>query len=715
MNGLAKKISDKYFEKYNESLEYKSVFYFKALINEVKVNKTYDRIVINENLEAWENKDPELVDKFLFTNIDNITDEAEDVDIVLICSDRRTKNDLFLTKLYNLGIYNMLLDRDRTIEPLCDIIKKPKTKKEAKTYLGINPIVSSGAVIDREDEVEEDQLRRIIKHYDSLGNDKIKYIEAFDRIVEQYSLEQLKVIVSCLKPSIQEVIKAEERYGFLFEGLKGVDNKKVDVEATAKKAGAKGLFAVIKEKKKEIEKQLQEKKQIEEERKEQERLEAERIKEAERIQKEKEEELRLEREKQEAIEKLDREQEISKQEIINEEIKIEHNDFIEEEIKTDKDKLLQEDTAVEEQIKKEQEDIAGEEAAREEQERLIREESIRKEQERLAREEAIRKEQERLAREEAIRKEQERLAREEAIREEQEKLAEQENEIKANTALSNMEDVNTTFEKPKYTLPADYKKVVVLVGANKSGTTFLVNAIGACMNDYGVPTAILDMTRDRSLYYIYNQDDSKLRKIASECMQKLAQGIDTPIPVRKNLNVYTAVPGAVGDNRKGYRHKAIIDTIKRNNNIIIIDADFSSPIEYFEQAAEIYLVQDMDILKIPETTTFLRELKNRGIDMNKIKLIVNKYVKSILTVRRIVEGVSYYNDPEMSFMDELFKNKLQYITVPYNIQNYTRYIENLYKNEINYKNYTQDFIDAIKNICMQIYPTESKKFRRKIF
>ena len=60
---LSKNIADKYYEKYGEVLEYKNVFYFKALIEEVKRDKTYNRIVINEEIEEYRAADLEQIDR----------------------------------------------------------------------------------------------------------------------------------------------------------------------------------------------------------------------------------------------------------------------------------------------------------------------------------------------------------------------------------------------------------------------------------------------------------------------------------------------------------------------------------------------------------------------------------------------------------------------------------------------------------------------------
>ena len=68
----------------------------------------------------------------------------------------------------------------------------------------------------------------------------------------------------------------------------------------------------------------------------------------------------------------------------------------------------------------------------------------------------------------------------------------------------------------------------------------------------------------------------------------------------------------------------------------------------------------MDILNLQPSTSFLRELKYRGIHLEKGKVIINKHVKCALPAKRVIEGVSYYSNPEMTIYDELFVKNINY-------------------------------------------------------
>ena len=713
----AKTTSERYYEKYGETLEYKNVFYFKALIEEVRRDKTYDRIVIHEDLEQYRAKDIEQLDRKLYSCIDTITDEIQDSEIIYICSDRRTKDDKFIMRLYNLGIYNLLIGDDRNINPLCDIIKKPKTKREAKEYLNINSssIGETGSIM-RDDEVDETQMMNILNYYEKIKNQPEKYVATFEQISEQYSRAQLKVIVSLLPNDVKEKIYAEPKFRFLFGDMqttnKNEENTPIEKVSSLKneKKYTKGIMDIFRGKFKSRDgKEMKKAKQ--------------------QIESQKESGNKIDNQ-QELAEKARREAEAREQQELAEKTREnEANRKNSQQISDDVDVIVDKAPSMANEPKVEQE--MAERKAREE--TLARQQKAEQEiAERRAKEEALKRQQteqkenvnridanvisanQESEEEKRVREEREKLAKEqERIRKEQAELEEERRKLReAQAKIAQEKNQIESVETPKQVqtyeaVPVvmhDYKKMVVFVGANKAGTTFMVNAVANQLSNSKISTAILDMTKDKGMYYIYNQGDKTLRKIASECMQNLSSGEDTYMPVSRYLKVYTTVPGSVADSRRGYKHKSIIDIVKNNSNIAIVDADFTTPIDYFEQASEIYVVQDMDILKMQETTSFLREMKNRNMDMKKVKIIINKYVKSILTPRKIIEGISYYKDPEMTFTDVLLNNKVSYSVVPYNVNNYVKYIEALCRENMNFKGYTADFLQTIDEIAEQVYP-----------
>ena len=97
-------IVKKYQKEYKEIISYKKVYYFNAILKELQRDKTYDRIVISEDLEEFSSTSYEQQDKYIFERLDNISDEASnakgrEVPIIVICSERRIKSEELLVKL----------------------------------------------------------------------------------------------------------------------------------------------------------------------------------------------------------------------------------------------------------------------------------------------------------------------------------------------------------------------------------------------------------------------------------------------------------------------------------------------------------------------------------------------------------------------------------------------------------------------------------------
>lgn len=253
------------------------------------------------------------------------------------------------------------------------------------------------------------------------------------------------------------------------------------------------------------------------------------------------------------------------------------------------------------------------------------------------------------------------------------------------------------------------KKVVAFIGTSKNGTSFIVNNLASLFSSIGVKTAILDMTRNRNAYYIYTNNDENLRQISYDAIDKLENGVCEGIKADRNLDVFTAVPSEEKDFSNA---EAILTTLVKNESLVLIDCDYDTPFGYFANAQEIYLVQSMDILTIQPLTAFLRELKANGIlDPEKLRVIVNKEIKVRgLTSKTIIGGMSFYNDPSMSYMTELFdKNKIKACTLPFEDSTYSKYLETLVNCNVSISGYSKNFMNSLKILGNMVYPLLSKQ------
>ena len=237
---ISEGIVKQYQQEYKEILSYKNVYYFNAILKEIQKDKTYDRIIISEELEPFSNNNYEQIDKFLFEKLDNISDEAQDsngqeTSIIFICTDRRTKGSNFLVKLFSIGVYNALLGQDRVKSEVCKLINKPRIKKEAKTYYGID---AEDAKYDQtsDSEVTELEINNIRNHFRKLGKNTEKYAESFDNIAVQYNEEQLRIIINCLPINVKAVLEANSpKYQELMNAsagkIKSVAGQEMELQA----------------------------------------------------------------------------------------------------------------------------------------------------------------------------------------------------------------------------------------------------------------------------------------------------------------------------------------------------------------------------------------------------------------------------------------------------------------------------------------------------
>lgn len=252
-------------------------------------------------------------------------------------------------------------------------------------------------------------------------------------------------------------------------------------------------------------------------------------------------------------------------------------------------------------------------------------------------------------------------------------------------------------------------KVVAFVGTSKNGTSFLVNNLAALLSSKGINTAILDLTKNKNAYYIYTQNDENLRNQAYNCINQLRMGNPNGIKVNKNLTVYTTLPNET----EGIEdYEKILETLTNNYSLVLMDCDFDTNYNYFDLCQEMYLVQSYDILTIQPLTAFLKELLDRNIlKEEKLKVVINKELKvKGLNEKMIIGGISSYNDPSMSLMKKLFdKDTMQYITVPFEIPTYSKYLEGLVTCDISLKGYSSGLLNALNRLGEMVYPLINAK------
>ncbi|MDO5556987.1 MAG: hypothetical protein Q4G05_01910 [Clostridia bacterium] len=210
---ISETIIKKYHQEYKEIISGKNVYYFNAILQELQKDKTYDRIVISEDLEMYANNNYDIIDKFIFDKLGNISYEAcnsleKNIPIIIICADRRERKCNMLEKMLELGIYNCLVGNDRSLEKVCRLINTPRDENQAIEYYGVD-IGNRESKINDLENVSETEIQNILIHYKRLGKNEDKYLESFNSIVTQYSDTQLRIIAKFLPVNVRSVLEAK--------------------------------------------------------------------------------------------------------------------------------------------------------------------------------------------------------------------------------------------------------------------------------------------------------------------------------------------------------------------------------------------------------------------------------------------------------------------------------------------------------------------------
>ncbi len=729
---ISKSIIKKYQNEYKEIISYKNVYYFNAILKELQKDNTYDRIIISEDLEPFTNNNYEQIDKFIFERLDNISDEAtntsrSDTPIILISSDRRTKSDEILIKLFSIGIYNALIGTDRNIDEICKLIKVPRTKKEAKLYYKIDSEEVTYQS-ESENDVSESEIQSILAHYKKIGRDEQKCVDSFDSIAQQYTDIQLKAIASFLPLNVKAILEERSaKYQQIMSiaggkanntsAIKNNENEdnglKIGFIETANSKKNLGRPVIIpsavntnKVKKMSSKSQttsgLNIPEPIEpiidsfdddvveevEEVKPKRRGRPPKKKVEENVPKVEENEPK--RRGRPPKKKLEEDNNLNEMpgfdeddsDLINTMPGFDDDDDTDVNVMPGFDDDNDTDVNVMPGFDDDNTTLNSRPGFDEDDSDLINTMP--------------------------------------GFDDDNTHI----NDITSNNinngyntfnlnSSNNSNDYNPTkLTNTRRTYPTDSinalltreKKIVTFVGTSKNGTSFLVNNLALSLAKKGIDVAILDATKNRNAYYIYTENEENLRQIAEKSIPNLINGIASGLKVEKNLTVYTALPE---DDIPMERYEEILATLIKNHSLVLIDCDFETDFGYFAASQEIYLVQSMDILTIQPLTAFFRDLQSKNIyQPENLRIVINKELPvKTLTVKNIIGGLSFYNDPSMSFMRELFNRETaKYCTIPFEIATYSKYLEGLVNCKISLNGYSKEFLQSLRTLENMVYP-----------
>ena len=779
---ISAQIVKKYQREYKEIISYKNMYYFNAVVKELQRDKSYDRIVIGEDLEPFSNNNYDAIDKFIFEKLDSISDEATgsdgDIPIILICADRRSKSEPMLVKLFGLGIYNALLGQDRSIDNVCKMINRPRSKKEAKIYYKIDS-EEVNYQSENENNVSELEIKNILEHYRRLGKNEDRYVESFNNIAAQYNDAQLRIITKFLPLNVKAVLEEQSpkyqsimtfgdasstinaineqkkkaeglKIGFLETNGAGRPTKPVIVPTAVNKTARKLTSSTQNASTKinqtresiinndsnqfnqvyannNIQKPVMPKPEprndsfdftelynlniptVEEEKNEV----------VQPVQPVKRGRGRPRKNPvptlQDVENKPKRGRGRPRKNPIPEQTLPEFDDAQDNSATLPGFDDVQDNSTT----------LPGFDDIQDNSTTLPGFEDVQDNSATLPGFDDAQDNSTTLPGFDDIQDNSTTLPGFDDVQDNNATLSgfnNMQNNINQSSTWQNQQTTSnvTNYSGDNYyshdmsrvtNLLSKDKKIVSFVGTTKNGTSFLVNNLGKTLASMGIKTAILDLTTNRNSYYIFTNNDEKLRGIAYESIKKLRSGIASGISVDRNLDVYTALPG---DSVPLEDVDNILSTLVQNYSLVLMDCDFNTPGDYFGATQEIYVVQSLDILTIQPMTAFLRELKAKDLlREEKIRVVINKEVRVRgLTPKAIIGGLAFYNDPSMSFMTELFnKDTVKYCTIPFDEVTYSKYLENVMDCEISTNGYSREFNMKIKELGSMVYPLIGNKYK----
>lgn len=692
---ISNAVIDRYQKEYNSDITYKNVYFFNAVVKELERDQNYDAIVIDELLEtvATDDSDVRLLGSLQTISEVAINANNTRIPIILILKAKRQYGEGFLTKIYSFGILNALIGKERKISKICELLAKPRTKSEAQEYYQIS--VKDDFKQNNAEIVPANELQNIINYYRRNLGAPETFSGIFDKIKLQYSDYELLYILDNLDDKVIEVLSKEnQKYSELITNKENIlaNNKQEKKEKTETRT--ENNILVLNNKKEEEKiisepnKKVSEMKEISlnnEELKEDNRgdLNSNNLKfdEPKVL-----EENKIEENKNEDNENID-----NKVQEIN--IDIENN---QEEVKKENLEDLNKENienSIDEKnenkdidVKIELEDEKKEKSESNEQVISISPKKL----------ETIKAENVEIVQPIKVAPKQ---------LEEINFTTNEENDYSNN--VKNNENINNTIEDVYMNNMLNQFKntrCAIFVGTSKNGISFTVNSLGMLFSSIGINTAILDLTKNRNDYYIATSNEEELRNIAMETIHNLRNGVANGIQVERNLTVYTAMPT---DSDSFDDAENIMQTLYKNHSLILIDADFDTPHEYFKLANQIFAIQSLDVLTIQPLTQFMRDLKRKNIlNDDKIRVIINKElaVKG-LSKKLIVEGLSTYNSPSMSSIEKLFdRNTVRVFSIEFDMNVYQKYMENIAYCKFELIGYPRKTIEQLKIIASDIVP-----------
>lgn len=286
-------------------------------------------------------------------------------------------------------------------------------------------------------------------------------------------------------------------------------------------------------------------------------------------------------------------------------------------------------------------------------------------------------------------------------------------EIESQQTKETIKTITKIEKEYIHSIPADYNKIVAFVGDRQVGTTTVIDFVAKVFAKKGKRVAVLDLTSNKTLYYMKCWGDTTISNKEKRSLEYLNKGESHPIVVEENYKLFTQIETNDNDNKDyDFDFFQVIEQIRYDNDIILIDMDFHTPCEWLKYGvASVYLVNDLNVLNMLTVKNYIRELFMKGVNNKKINLIVNKCIKGevkpediLASINNPIPYLEYESDSNcLDINNKIFK-------VDFEMETYTSLVSSyLFVGEE--VSLSRQMEEQILEICQHIYPlaTETKK------
>jgi hypothetical protein len=287
---------------------------------------------------------------------------------------------------------------------------------------------------------------------------------------------------------------------------------------------------------------------------------------------------------------------------------------------------------------------------------------------------------------------------------------------KPSTTTSKKEVVTKTITRVEtqyvqYT-PSDYNKIVAFVGDRKAGTTTIIDFVAMLFSKRGKKVAVLDLTENKTLYYMKCWGDTALTTKEKRSLELLNERGNHPIVINGNYKLYTQIEKPEMDDYE-FDFINAIEQIRYESDIILIDMDFQSPCEWLKfGVSSIFVVNDLNILGVKTTKDYVKNIVEKGVNNKKINLIINKFIKSKVRAEDILVG---FTQPLRHLEYENEINCLDisrgYFAIDFDIETYQNLISS-YLFEGGEAEMSEKIQGQVLEICNHIYPLTKENKKR---